>query len=110
MQRLFRNRVAVYTERPFIMNQRAVGEDTVPEQMVQGIIDLIIETEDGFAIIDYKTDYIDETMEAEDLINRYFKQVELYTRAIEKVTGATGNVSAYLYFFNWRGGAIQVNV
>ena len=107
---LLSRRVSVYTERPFIMNQRAVGEDTVPEQMVQGIIDLIIETEDGYAIIDYKTDYIDLEMTEQDLIDRYYKQVELYTRALEKVTGAYGNVDVYLYFFNWKGGAIKVNV
>lgn len=107
---LLSNRRAIYTERPFIMNQRAIGEDVVPEQMVQGIIDLIIENDDGYTIIDYKTDYIADDINEEDLIMRYQKQIELYSNALDKATGNTGNISAYLYYFNWKGGPIKVNV
>lgn len=110
VKHLLDNCRAIYTERPFIMNQRAIGEDVVPEQMVQGIIDLIIETDDGYTIIDYKTDYIDENQGESELVERYHKQLSLYTKALEKATGALGNIDAYLYYFNWKGGAIKVNV
>ena len=107
---LLDHRLAIYTERPFIMNQRAIGEEVVPEQMVQGIIDLIIETDDAFTIIDYKTDYIDDKINEDMLILRYYKQIQLYKRSLEKLVGDKKPIHAYLYYFNWKGGAIKVDV
>lgn len=107
---LIDNRLVIYSERPFIMNQRAIGEQVVPEQMVQGIIDLIIETDEEFVIIDYKTDYIDDKMDEHMLTERYFKQVQLYKSALEKLVGDKKPINAYLYYFNWKGGAIKVDV
>ena len=107
---LLDHRLAIYTERPFIMNQRAIGEEVVPEQMVKGIIDLIIETDDAFTIIDYKTDYIDDKINEDMLILRYYKQIQLYKRSLEKLVGDKKPIHAYLYYFNWKGGAIKVDV
>lgn len=48
--------------------------------IVQGIIDLIIEEEDGLVLIDYKTDRLDE-ISAADAAARYGVQMACYARA-----------------------------
>ena len=53
-------------------------------QLLQGIIDAYIETEDGIILIDYKTDYApDESA----LIRHYRTQLELYADALTQLTG-----------------------
>ena len=49
--------------------------------MVQGIIDVFFQEEDGIVLLDYKTDRVDAE---EDLVIRYEKQLQLYKSAIEK--------------------------
>ena len=51
--------------------------------MLHGIIDLIIEEDDGLVLVDYKTDYVNSPQE---LINRYSKQLELYKESLEAIT------------------------
>ena len=58
----------------------AAGNETL---LIQGSIDMLCEYDDGFVIIDYKTDRIDE----EELISRYEKQLKLYRLAVEKNYG-----------------------
>ncbi|MBM7541487.1 helicase-exonuclease AddAB subunit AddA [Amphibacillus cookii] len=69
---------------------------------VQGIIDLLIETENGWIIIDYKTDRIPDYANQQErdkmLTSRYQTQLDLYTRAIETVLNITIK-ERYLYFF-----------
>lgn len=48
--------------------------------LIQGSLDMLCEYDDGFVLIDYKTDKIGE----EDLIQRYGKQLDLYRIAVEK--------------------------
>ena len=48
--------------------------------LIQGSLDMLCEYDDGFMIIDYKTDKISE----EELIQRYEKQLRLYRMAVEK--------------------------
>ena len=66
-------------EKPFVMSVPAqlVWEESKPEEevLVQGIIDVFWEEEDGIVLLDYKTDRVDN---AEELIRRYKKQLELY--------------------------------
>ena len=52
--------------------------------MVQGIIDMYFEEEDGLVIVDYKTDAVKT---AEELVKRYKLQLDLYARALEQITG-----------------------
>ncbi len=54
--------------------------------MVQGIIDAYIDNGDNIVLIDYKTDRIKENAE-EELKARYHVQLELYAKALEKLTG-----------------------
>ncbi len=66
--------------------------------LIQGIIDLLIEEEDGWILIDYKTDRTAGLSDAV-LLERYQVQIELYTRAIEAIwkRPLKGKV---LYFFD----------
>lgn len=50
--------------------------------IVQGIADLIIETDDGLVVVDYKTDNVNEPAE---LVSRYSVQLLLYKKAFELV-------------------------
>ena len=52
--------------------------------MVQGIMDMYFEEEDGFVIVDYKTDRVQD---AEELTMRYHGQLALYAKALHQITG-----------------------
>lgn len=52
--------------------------------LIQGIIDCLIEEEDGWTLLDYKTDYTRGKTDQE-LAERYRIQVELYARAVEEI-------------------------
>jgi ATP-dependent helicase/nuclease subunit A len=54
--------------------------------LVQGIIDLYMEEEDGLVLLDYKTDYVEAGKE-DMLVNRYKEQLLWYKRALEQMTG-----------------------
>lgn len=69
---------------------------------LQGIIDLLVETDDGWVIIDYKTDYVNPVVdqaEVNRLKDRYQTQIKLYKQAIETILKVEIN-QTYLYFFN----------
>jgi len=51
--------------------------------MIKGIIDLVYETDDGLVIVDYKSD---RGMTAEELRERYTRQLEIYKAAMELTT------------------------
>ncbi len=52
--------------------------------MIQGIIDMYFEEEDGLVLVDYKTDRV---RDAEELKERYQLQLDLYERALTQITG-----------------------
>ena len=52
--------------------------------LVQGIIDVYFQEEDGLVVLDYKTDRINR---AEELTERYHAQLDYYGRALEQLTG-----------------------
>lgn len=96
----------IHTEIPFIMNQRAIGYSAYDAQIVQGIIDCLMEIDGSFAIIDYKTDRVaGTTLTEHDLFDRYYTQMDIYKRSVEKALGK--DVKVYLYFFDY--GAIEVD-
>ena len=79
----------LYKERQFVtgvrfvdMNQEAKTDDYV---VVQGIIDVYFEEEDGLVLVDYKTDRVMDG-EEELLIRRYHSQMESYKQALEKIS------------------------
>ena len=60
------------------------GGDNVEKVILQGIIDAFIMEEDGIILVDYKTDRV---RDGEELRNRYQKQIDLYSEALEQILG-----------------------
>lgn len=89
----------VYKERPFCIKVDASKvikhEDAKGEILVQGIIDMYYEKDDGsLVLVDYKTDFVEK--DESELIDKYKVQLELYKQALEEGTGK--NVSeVYIY-------------
>jgi len=66
--------------------------------LVQGVCDLFFEENDGIVVVDFKTDRIsDKTIQQRAL--SYRSQIELYSRALERITGKRVK-EKYLYFFS----------
>lgn len=92
----------LFREQPFVIGVKA--KDVVPDTendsmvMVQGIIDAFYEREDGIVLLDYKTDHLEPGQE-NVLCKRYEKQMELYARALENITGKKV-VKTVLYSFS----------
>ena len=79
----------LYKEKPFVYGSDAKSlfdDDKSGDEMilVQGIIDVFWEEDDGIVLLDYKTDRVDSD---EQLMVRYEKQLELYKNAIEASYG-----------------------
>ncbi|MHC1721518.1 MAG: helicase-exonuclease AddAB subunit AddA [Clostridiaceae bacterium] len=81
--------VDIYPELP----QEVYGLEKV---VLQGVIDCYFEEKDGLILVDYKTDFVEN---AEDLAEKYRMQIDLYSKALEKVTGKK-ITERYLYLFN----------
>ncbi|WP_369405065.1 helicase-exonuclease AddAB subunit AddA [Piscibacillus salipiscarius] len=74
------------------------GEESV---IIQGVIDCLFENEDGWYLLDYKTDSIFGELtdqKVSELEERYAVQVDLYKRAVETIWGVELQ-HVYLYFF-----------
>ena len=54
--------------------------------LVQGIIDVYFEEEDGLVVLDYKTDQVKSRKE---LAEKYHAQLEYYAHALSQLTGKT---------------------
>ena len=73
--------------------------------LINGVIDTYFEEDNELVIIDYKTDYVDDS-NIEDVINNYTIQLELYKKALEKITNK--NVKeCYLHLFS-KGESIKI--
>ena len=73
--------------------------------MLQGIADLLFEEDDGFVLVDYKTDRVKEENE---LIDNYTDQLLLYKAAFDLILDKPVK-SAYIYSFTLRK-AIEISV
>lgn len=82
----------LYKEQPFVLGLPAnCLKSTFPEKetvLIQGIIDVFFEEEDGYVVLDYKTDAVQT---AEELVNRYQVQLRYYAQALEQLSGYRGN-------------------
>jgi len=97
-----------YREKPF--NMLFAAKDVLPNVsdngenlIVQGVIDLYFEEQDGIVLVDYKSSYIDPPgvqgeHSRESVINRYRPQIILYRQALESILGVSVKES-YLYLF-----------
>lgn len=76
----------LFREQPFVYGISAdrlsfPADETV---LIQGIVDVFFEEEDGLVLLDYKTDVIKKP---EELIQRYKTQLDYYEEALESLTG-----------------------
>ena len=60
------------------------ADSHVEKVILQGIIDAFIMEEEGIILVDYKTDRVKDGAE---LRNRYQKQIDLYSKALEQILG-----------------------
>ena len=81
----------LYLEQPFVIGMPA---DTIQSDyhsretiLVQGIIDVYFEEEDGLVLLDYKTDRVGKYNGVKMLEKRYRTQLEYYQKALEQLTG-----------------------
>jgi ATP-dependent helicase/nuclease subunit A len=85
MQKAARHK-KLYKEQPFVLgipSSHIYGESAEDEMtLVQGIIDVFFEEEDGIVVLDYKTDRVRYGM---DLKNKYEKQLDYYAEALERM-------------------------
>ena len=75
-------------EQPFVLGVDAdelyPGEQSGDLILVQGIIDVYFEEDDGLIVLDYKTDKI---YDAKELADRYRAQLDYYAKALTQMTG-----------------------
>ncbi|GGB39543.1 ATP-dependent helicase/nuclease subunit A [Lentibacillus populi] len=97
----------LYREVPFSLSLPASqvypdwSSETDEHVLVQGVIDCIIPKDDGWIILDYKTDAIDGEVTEQvtsKLKKRYMTQMNLYRQAIETIWHQPVK-ETYLYFF-----------
>ena len=69
----------------------------VGDGIVEGFIDLLFEEEDGFVIVDYKTDALGTEDEIERAMSRYRLQGGGYALALSRATGATVKEMSFLF-------------
>ena len=72
-------------EQPFVLGIET-ADGSGDYELVQGIIDLYFEEEDGVVLVDYKTDRVET---AAELAERYRIQLQYYARAIRRISGKT---------------------
>ncbi len=83
----------LYRERQFMIgipaSEMKNGHKSEELVLIQGVIDAYIEEEDGFILIDYKTDHVPKEEEAGEklLKERYQVQLDYYARALTQLTG-----------------------
>lgn len=78
--RLAASKGVYFTEQPFVLGMEE-GKETI---LIQGIIDVYFEEEDGLVLLDYKTDRV---YQKEELIARYKSQLDYYAEALRRLTG-----------------------
>ncbi|MEE1131959.1 MAG: helicase-exonuclease AddAB subunit AddA [Caryophanon sp.] len=84
----FQSARRLWRELPFTMLVK--DDDTTDGQIIQGIIDCVIEQQDGTLILlDYKTDRIAKSKLQQELTRRYEIQLATYAQALENITKAT---------------------
>jgi ATP-dependent helicase/nuclease subunit A len=75
--------------------QNLYGSETM---LLQGVIDCWFEADNGIVLLDYKTDYV-PAGGAELIRERYWVQLDYYTRALEQISGKKVT-EKYLYLFH----------
>jgi ATP-dependent helicase/nuclease subunit A len=77
-----------YSEVPFFTKMELVEPETAGnDSIVSGTIDLVFKEDDGWAIVDFKTDTVSDEQQMALLAAYYAPQLELYRKAWESMTG-----------------------
>lgn len=80
----------LYKEQPFVLGLPANRiKESFPENemvLMQGIIDVYFEEDGQIVVADYKTDRVSSP---EELVKRYYLQLDYYAEALERLTGKT---------------------
>ena len=87
----------LHKEAPFVMKTDHDGH----EILVQGVIDCYFREGDSYILIDYKSNFVDESSPEEEkqrLRDYYLPQLELYKEALEGISGIPV-AESYLYVF-----------
>lgn len=89
-------------------SEMSEDEESSSYVVVQGIIDLYFEEEDGLVLVDYKTDRIKD-QDSSILVRRYKVQLDYYRRALEQMTGKKVK-ECYIYsvFLEGSAGFIKI--
>ena len=99
----------LYKEQPFVLGIPACELYSINSRepvLVQGIIDVFWEEDGELVLLDYKTDAGGDNLE-EILIHRYQTQLEIYARALTKITGKKVKESLIYSFALQRVIAVQ---
>ncbi|MGH8867778.1 MAG: 3'-5' exonuclease, partial [Actinomycetes bacterium] len=56
-------------------------------RVVEGFVDLVVDTDDGLVVVDYKTDGVRSASEREVTVQRYAPQLHAYADALARATG-----------------------
>jgi ATP-dependent helicase/nuclease subunit A len=91
---------SLLVEAPFAMAEAGAT------RIVEGVIDLVFEEDDGWVIVDYKTDVVDDPDNLAARRKQYRAQVDAYARYFEAITGATVKERQIL----WVGGELEAEV
>lgn len=90
----------VYREQRFNLNIDAFDTGISGDILVQGVIDLFYENDDGtYTVVDFKTDRVFGEGAEEILIDRHRQQLMYYKRAVEEMTECTVK-NTYIYSFS----------
>ena len=72
--------------------------------LIRGIIDCLFYEDDGVIIVDYKTDYVNQS-NLDDKVNAYKPQLNLYAKAVEKILKVPVK-EKHLYFLSVGEGVV----
>lgn len=98
---IIKNSEYIYRETPFNLEVdinevfNFENKSAQDKLMVQGIIDLYCETNEGLILVDYKSDRLKSE---DEFINRYENQLTYYKKALEKITSKKV-LNTYIYSF-----------
>ncbi|HWE70846.1 MAG TPA: UvrD-helicase domain-containing protein [Acidimicrobiales bacterium] len=71
--------------------------DRADGPVIEGIIDLLIETPDGFTVVDYKTDAVRDDAQLAQVMDRYRLQGATYSLAVERALGRPVTRCVFLF-------------
>ena len=90
--RAMRDGAAFIREKPFELRMDEAGQT----RLVQGVIDLIVLTDEGAVLVDYKTDHTG--LDPDSVRQRHGAQVRLYRRAAQQAGLSVRACVVYLFY------------